>query len=70
MHVLMCMCHHVQNGLTPLMLAVKENRTSIVEKLLDLGASVNEKDKVNRLMTIFDKLFVAWLNFEKYDSLL
>jgi hypothetical protein len=34
------------NGVTTMMVAVKENRLSIVERLLDMGAEVNAKAKV------------------------
>ena len=37
----------VQYGTTPLMVAVKENRTVIIEKLLELGAPINEPAKVS-----------------------
>jgi len=37
----------VQNtGLTPLMIAVKENRLMVAERLLDMGANVNAVAKV------------------------
>lgn len=34
------------NGLTPLMLAARDNKHNIVEKLLELGAVVTDRDKV------------------------
>jgi len=34
-----------ENGLTPLMLACRENKFSVVEKLIELGNPVNELDK-------------------------
>ncbi|XP_070196145.1 serine/threonine-protein phosphatase 6 regulatory ankyrin repeat subunit B-like [Littorina saxatilis] len=37
-----------EHGVTPLMIAVKENRTLIIEKLLELGANVNEQAKDGR----------------------
>jgi ankyrin repeat protein len=36
----------LQHGITPLMIAVKESRTAIVDKLLELGANPNEQCKV------------------------
>ncbi|XP_031568765.1 ankyrin-3-like isoform X2 [Actinia tenebrosa] len=36
------------NGLTPLMLASRDNKHNIVEKLLELGAVVTDKDKEGR----------------------
>jgi len=35
------------NGLTPLMLAARDNKHNIVEKLLELGAVVTDRDKVS-----------------------
>ena len=35
-----------ENGLTPLMLACRDNKFGIVEKLLELGSPVHELDKV------------------------
>lgn len=37
-----------ESGLTPLMIAVRENRLSIVEKLLELGASLSDRTKDGR----------------------
>jgi len=37
-----------ETGLTSLMLAVRESRLVIAERLADFGASVNEKAKVSR----------------------
>ena len=34
-------------GVTPLMLAVRENRLVIAERLIDLGANVNDVAKVS-----------------------
>ena len=39
----------MQYGTTPLMVAVKENRTVVIEKLLELGAPINEQAKVSQL---------------------
>ncbi|KAL8583510.1 hypothetical protein ACOMHN_056320 [Nucella lapillus] len=51
-----------EHGITPLMVAVKENRTVIVEKLLELGAPVNEQAKGSGCYQIRDggKLVVGW----------
>ena len=38
-----------ENGLTPLMLACRDNKFSVVEKLIELGNPVNEVDKVRHL---------------------
>lgn len=38
--------HFQDYGITPLMIAVRENRLVIVEKMLDIGANVNDKCKV------------------------
>ncbi|EDO39678.1 predicted protein [Nematostella vectensis] len=35
------------NGLTPLMLAARDSKHNIVEKLLELGAVVTDRDKVS-----------------------
>ena len=35
------------NGLTPLMIAVKENKLVIAERLLELGVNVNDRAKVS-----------------------
>lgn len=35
------------NGLTPLMLAARDNKHNIVEKLLELGAVVTDRDKAS-----------------------
>lgn len=37
-----------ENGLTPLMIAAKENKLVIVERLIDLGVSPNDRAKVGR----------------------
>ena len=37
------------NGLTPLMLAARDNKHNIVEKLLELGAVVTDRDKASTL---------------------
>ncbi|XP_053323897.1 serine/threonine-protein phosphatase 6 regulatory ankyrin repeat subunit B-like [Spea bombifrons] len=37
-----------ESGLTPFMIAVKENRLSIVERFLELGVNLNERTKDNR----------------------
>ena len=36
-----------ENGLSPLMLAVKENKLVIAERLLDLGANINDRANVS-----------------------
>ena len=36
-----------ENGLTPLMIAVKENKLVIVERLMELGVNLNDRAKVH-----------------------
>ena len=40
------MCHDVQDGIPPLMVAAKKGHTSAAELLLSRGASVASTDKV------------------------
>jgi ankyrin repeat protein len=40
------------NGLTPLMIAVKENKLVIVERLIDLGVNLNDRAKVGKMFLI------------------
>lgn len=44
--VFLCFLSLQDNGLTPLMLAARDNKHNIVEKLLELGAVVTDRDKV------------------------
>lgn len=53
------------NGLTPLMLAARDNKHNIVEKLLELGAAVTERDKVS---TQFVSLDTLWSLIRHYFS--
>ena len=46
------------NGLTPLMLAARDNKHNIVEKLLELGAVTTDRDKASILHR---SLWGAWL---------
>lgn len=45
------------NGLTPLMLAARDNKHNIVEKLLELGAVVTDRDKVSTQFVSLDTLW-------------
>ena len=40
-------CWFQETGLTALMMAVKENKLVVAERLIELGANVNERDKVS-----------------------
>ncbi|WAR23175.1 ANK3-like protein [Mya arenaria] len=40
--------HRTDNGMTPLMIAAKENKLVIVERLLELGVNVNDRAKDGR----------------------
>ena len=44
--VLIIFCQQ-ENGFTPLMLAAGENKLPVVDKLLELGAPINERSKVS-----------------------
>ena len=46
---------HQDNGLTPLMLAARDGKHNIVEKLLDLGAVVPDLDNVSRTQIRYTK---------------
>lgn len=47
-HIVTYTEEETDNGLTPLMLAARDNKHNIVEKLLELGAVVTDKDKGGR----------------------
>ena len=52
-------CFFLQdNGLTPLMLAARDNKHNIVEKLLELGAVVTDRDKVSTKFVALDTLWL------------
>lgn len=39
-------------GMTPLMYAVKDNRTSLVDRMIELGSDVGARNNVSKLITI------------------
>ncbi|KAL3867730.1 hypothetical protein ACJMK2_040593 [Sinanodonta woodiana] len=41
------------NGLTPLMVAVKENKLVVVERLIELGVNLNDRAKDGRTVMHF-----------------
>lgn len=43
---LVCVYFLQETGVTPLMIVVRENKLVLAERLLDLGAGVNDKSKV------------------------
>ena len=43
---LICVYFLQETGVTPLMIVVRENKLVLAERLLDLGAGVNDKSKV------------------------
>ena len=46
------MIHHLQYGLTPLMMATMNNHVEVANVLLEAGADVNLQSKVSRSMSI------------------
>lgn len=54
---------YLQNGITPLMFAVKDSRVSIVERLLELGADLDETTKVKKHIVKMVSIFleIYWL---------
>ena len=53
------------NGLTPLMLAARDNKHNIVEKLLELGAVVSDRDKVSAQFVSLARCTVVGTGFAK-----
>lgn len=52
-------------GMTPLMYAVKDNRTTFIDRMLDLGVDITARNYVSYISIKLMPRHVSYLNFNR-----